>query len=147
MYLLKALEQGLATHSAEAMMAIGLALGREIIADESYPRILALYGDLGAGKTTFVRGLAEALGHKEITSPSFNYFFLYRGENPLLHLDAYRLRTPEDYPSLMIDEIWTPKTVFVIEWPEKLGEYLPKSAVKLELAIKSDLSHNIKRRE
>ena len=105
---------------------------------------LGLRGDLGTGKTTLVRGVARAQGFSDITSPSFNYYFLYKGKTPLLHLDAYRLNTPADYPSLMIDELLTPKTLFVIEWPERLGEFLPKDALLLDLSIIAEGVHLVK---
>lgn len=118
----------------------------EIVARELFPcgGTLGLRGDLGAGKTTLVRGLARHLGFSDITSPSFNYYFLYKGRIPLLHLDAYRLNGPADYPSLMIDELLTPQTLFVIEWPERLGERLPQNALTLELTILKEGLHQVK---
>jgi len=122
------------------------ALGRGIVAEKfAQGGTLALRGDLGVGKTTLVRGMADALGVKSITSPSFNYYFIYNtGKTPLLHLDAYRLAMPADYTSLMIDEQLTPSTLFVIEWPEKLGDFLPKDAVTLELKIVGEGIHEVK---
>lgn len=143
MSVLEALKAGLKTSSAAGTQAVGIALAREVFARGG---TLALYGDLGAGKTTLVRGIAEGLGFSDITSPSFNYYFLYQGPKPMLHLDAYRLNAPQDYPSLMIDELLVPHTTFVVEWPEKLGEYLPKDAIKLELTIVGEGEHLIKLR-
>lgn len=141
MILLDALKSGLTVHSPEAMEAVGRGVVRELF---PIGGVLALYGDLGAGKTTLVRGMAQALGIENVTSPSFNYYFLYKGKVPLLHLDAYRLNSPADYPSLMIDELFTPETLFVIEWPEKLGQFLPKTAIGLGLSVASEGVHEIK---
>jgi tRNA threonylcarbamoyladenosine biosynthesis protein TsaE len=145
MSILEALKSGVTVHSAEAMEALGRGIVREIFPNGG---TIALQGDLGAGKTTLVRGMAAALGIDNVTSPSFNYYFLYppprkatadfvslRPNLQLLHLDAYRLNSPGDYPSLMIDEFLTKETLFVIEWPEKLGRFLPKEAMRLELKI------------
>lgn len=141
MSLMLALKKGMLAHSAAAMEALGRGIARERLAQGG---TLALRGDLGAGKTTLVRGIAQAVGVENITSPSFNYYFLYKASPlPLLHLDAYRLASPADYPSLMIDEQLTPNTLFVIEWPEKLGDFLPKNAVTLELRIVGEGVHQV----
>lgn len=131
MAILKALQKGVTTHSVEGTMAVGRALARELVGGG----VVALVGDLGSGKTTLVRGIAEAMGYSEITSPSFNYYFLYQHaeRRTLLHLDAYRLKSPQEYPSLMIEELLTPNSLFVIEWPEKMGEHLPKTARMLTI--------------
>jgi len=97
--------------------------------------VLALHGDLGAGKTTFVRGLARAWDEtKPVTSPTFNYFFIYRGHRQLIHLDAYRLARPEDYDSLLIEEFLESPWCLAVEWPENLGGRLPQNAWHLFLA-------------
>lgn len=136
MSILAALQKGVKTTSAEGTTAVGRGLAREMAAGG----VVALYGDLGAGKTTFVRGIAEALGYHDITSPSFNYYFLYQaqGRRTLVHLDAYRLKSPSDYPSLMVDELLTKEALFVVEWPEKLGDYLPASAYRIYLEGRGD---------
>jgi len=98
--------------------------------------VLALHGDLGAGKTTFVRGLARAWGESgPVTSPTFNYFLLYRGRRQLLHLDAYRLTRPEDYDSLLIDEFLESPWCLAVEWPENLGNRLSENSWHLFFAI------------
>ncbi len=136
MSILAALRTGVTTFSEVGTEAVGRALGREMGGGQT----LALYGDLGVGKTTLVRGIAEALGYKDITSPSFNYYFLYQAPSrrSLLHLDAYRLAREQDYPSLMLEELLTPDSLFVVEWPERLGEYLPADALKLEIKSSGD---------
>lgn len=138
MSMLAALTSGVRLHSSQAMEGLGRALVAEKF---SRGGVLGLVGDLGAGKTTLVRGMAAALGIDNITSPSFNYYLLYKGKIPLLHLDAYRLNSPEEYPSLMIDELLTPETLFVIEWPEKMGGFLPQSAMLLEIKIVGEGVH------
>jgi tRNA threonylcarbamoyladenosine biosynthesis protein TsaE len=97
--------------------------------------VLALHGGLGAGKTTFVRGLARAWGVAgPVISPTFNYFLLYQGARQLAHLDAYRLTRPGDADSLLIEEFLRPPWCLAIEWPENLGDRLPASAWRLDFA-------------
>ncbi len=97
--------------------------------------VLALHGDLGAGKTTFVRGLAQAWGVRgPVVSPTFNYFLLYRGQRQLAHLDAYWLARPADADSLLIEEFLEPPWCLAVEWPENLGDRLPEGAWRLDFA-------------
>ena len=95
---------------------------------------LALHGPIGAGKTTFVRGLARAYGITQpITSPTHALFTLY--ETPirqLVHMDAYRLNTPAEADTLMLWDILREPWTLAIEWPENLGDRLPENAWHLE---------------
>jgi len=141
--ILQAISKGILTYGPEETMAVGSALAKELVSNGDF-RPVALYGSLGVGKTTFTRGFAAAVGYRDIVSPSFNYFLLYKGDVNLLHLDAYRLSSPEDYPSLMIDELLGPDMLFLIEWPENIGEYLPADVLKLRLGIENDSVHSIK---
>jgi len=93
-----------------------------------------LRGGLGAGKTTFVRGMARAWGVAgPVVSPTFNYLLLYKGARQLAHLDAYRLG-PHGAGGLMLDELLHSPWCLAVEWPENLGDTLPKDAWALEFA-------------
>jgi tRNA threonylcarbamoyladenosine biosynthesis protein TsaE len=84
--------------------------------------VLLLYGDLGAGKTAFVRGLAEGLGipRDEVSSPTFTLIQEYRGGRlPLFHVDLYRIDDPREFDELGLDEI-AEDGVLAIEWADKL---------------------------
>ncbi len=97
---------------------------------------IALYGDLGAGKSTFVRGLARAWGISQpITSPTYNLLNVYQGMRQLLHLDAYRLDSPDSAEDLLIDDLQREYWALVIEWPQKVPEYWLKDAFALRLSI------------
>ena len=107
--------------------------------------VVALLGDLGAGKTTLVRGVAEALHIKEVVqSPTFNIMKIYlKGDRPLIHIDAYRLA---DFNSdIGLDEYIGYETgLTMIEWPMFIEKLLPKEAIYVELLRKDDESRLIK---
>ncbi|HEV2986320.1 MAG TPA: tRNA (adenosine(37)-N6)-threonylcarbamoyltransferase complex ATPase subunit type 1 TsaE [Vicinamibacterales bacterium] len=108
----------LTTHSEAETAAEGRALGSTLSAGD----VVLLYGDLGAGKTGFVRGLAEGLGVRpaEVSSPTFTLVHEYRGGRlTLFHVDLYRLNDPREVDDLGLDEI-TADGVLAIEWAEKL---------------------------
>ncbi|MCR4879638.1 MAG: tRNA (adenosine(37)-N6)-threonylcarbamoyltransferase complex ATPase subunit type 1 TsaE [Bacilli bacterium] len=96
--------------------------------------VVLLKGDLGAGKTTLVRGVAEALGITEkITSPTFNIMKLYlKGTKPLVHIDAYRL---EDHNvDIGLDEfIGIDKGLTFIEWPDYINNLIPNNAISINI--------------
>lgn len=107
------------TNSPEETKALGKNLAGNLAGGE----IIQLIGDLGSGKTTFVQGLGEGLEIKrKILSPTFLIRRSYRGRLNLEHLDFYRLNSPLDLAGLDLDDILgAPKTVVVMEWPERVG--------------------------
>ena len=141
MSLLSELKEGIQTNTAEETEAIGFALAEWIPADT----VLALHGDLGAGKTTFIRGLARAWGILEsVTSPTFNLYTIYQGERQLVHLDAYRLSSPDDLDALMIQDFMQSPWCFAVEWPERIHAALPDDAWHLDLEITAEGKHRIR---
>jgi len=106
---------------------------------------LALYGNLGAGKTKFIQGLAKGLKIKEIVnSPTFNILKLYpvRGNKNIkrfCHIDAYRLNSEKDLLSLGIEEFLAdPETVTAIEWAEKIKNIWPENTLEIKLSVLSE---------
>lgn len=131
---LEALKKGILTSSAEETISIGEQLAKALAPDTS----LALYGDLGVGKTTFVKGIAKGLNIKNsITSPTFNLFSIYNGEKQLLHLDAYRLSPEQSIESLMIDDFLKSPYLCVVEWPDNVPELIDANTLKLQLSIQT----------
>ena len=130
--ILQKLHKGLTTESAAETQAVARDLALQLPSNHT----LALYGGLGAGKTTFVQGLAQAWGIKEpVTSPTFNILSLYRGARNLVHLDAFRLENEAQIEALMLEEWLEPPWCWVIEWPDNLGATLPHDAWRLHLEL------------
>ena len=107
--------------------------------------ILLLEGDLGAGKTTFVKGLAKGLKAKikEVVSPTFVLMNIYNGKMPIYHFDLYRLEKLQELESLNIDEYLGSDGIAVIEWPKRLGQQIPKNAYWIEFTHKGQDTRQI----
>lgn len=126
--LYESLKRGIIFETVAQMQLFAVNLA--IILSET--AVLSLQGDLGSGKTTFVQGLAQYWNIKDIiTSPTFNYYSIYKGDRILLHLDAYRLKTASAYESLYIEDFLIPPFCYVIEWPERLESYRPMTTWNL----------------
>jgi tRNA threonylcarbamoyladenosine biosynthesis protein TsaE len=95
---------------------------------------LLLTGELGAGKTTFVQGLAAGLGVEEhVASPTFTLIREYRGRLPVAHVDVYRLDRIQDVVDLALDEVADGDAVLVVEWGDAVDELLPEERLRVEL--------------
>jgi tRNA threonylcarbamoyladenosine biosynthesis protein TsaE len=135
------LKTGITTESAEQTRALAAELATALPPDTT----LALHGDMGVGKTTFVQGLAQGLGVQEhVTSPTFAIYSVYQGaKQKLIHLDAYRLEKEAQIESLLLDEFLVSPYVLAVEWPEKTGVWLPKDAWHLTLSIVDGDKHRL----
>ncbi|PHX71881.1 MAG: tRNA (adenosine(37)-N6)-threonylcarbamoyltransferase complex ATPase subunit type 1 TsaE, partial [Opitutia bacterium] len=112
------LRAGVTTSSADETQALATEFAAALPPDAT----LALHGDLGVGKTTFVQGLARGFGILEqVTSPTFTIFTLHRGTRTLVHLDAYRLDRAAQLDSLMLEDFLTPPYCLAVEWPENIA--------------------------
>jgi tRNA threonylcarbamoyladenosine biosynthesis protein TsaE len=110
------------------------ALAAAVLRDPPGRRVYALRGDLGSGKTCFVRGLAEALGVTQaVTSPTYTLINEYAlGNRRLAHMDLYRIgRAGEALEFGLDDYLDDPTTIVAIEWSERCGDLLPRDAVRL----------------
>ena len=124
------------SHSPAETEALGERFGR--VAQRGL--VIALSGDLGAGKTQFVRGLARGLGFPgRVHSPTFTLVNEYGGGRlTLFHLDLYRLETPEQLLSAGIEDFLTPAGVSVIEWAERLKTANPLVNVRIEIISETE---------
>jgi tRNA threonylcarbamoyladenosine biosynthesis protein TsaE len=111
------------THSAEETIIFGRKLAGEFAKDLTRPQIVLLQGELGAGKTTLVKGIAEgfdAARADEVTSPTFTLIHEYRGPRvTLYHIDVYRIDSDRELETLGLDDLLAPNCILLIEWGEK----------------------------
>lgn len=127
-------ETFIASTNAGTTKKIASMLAREIVAVKSnHARVIALSGNLGAGKTTFIQGFAYALGiMMPITSPTFVLMKMYTLEKKkylkhLIHIDAYRIETPQEFDHLGFRELLNNKdAVILVEWADRIKKLLPK---------------------
>lgn len=142
------LRGGVATRSATETQVLAAELAAALPNDST----LALHGNLGAGKTTFVQGLARGFGITEpVTSPTFNIYTVHHaaaapGGRTLLHLDAYRLDGPQQVEDLLFEDFLVSPWCLAVEWPEKIADWLPADAFHLDLGIAADERHTLRLR-
>jgi len=121
------------THSAEETIAFGRALAAKL----EPPLMILLRGDLGAGKTTLVKGIAEgfdAASADDVTSPTFTLVHEYRGARAALyHIDLYRIETERELETLGLDDLIGPASILLIEWGEKFPRFIQERDVEIAL--------------
>jgi len=118
------------TSSAEETLTIGKNIGEKLKGGE----VILLIGELGTGKTIFVRGLARGVGVKsidEITSPTFTIIHQHDGRFTLYHVDLFRITCVEELYNLGLEEIMSGSNIVAIEWAERLGVLTPKRCIKV----------------
>jgi tRNA threonylcarbamoyladenosine biosynthesis protein TsaE len=142
--ILDRLRAGITTSSAGETRELAATFARTLPPDCT----LALHGDLGAGKTTFVQGLAHGFGIVEpVTSPTFNIYTVHRSPHRLLvHLDAYRLDTAGQADALLLEDFLVSPWCLAIEWPERIPGYLPPDTLHLDLGVTPDERHTLQLR-
>ena len=121
------------THSAEETVAFGRTLAAEL----TPPLLILLRGDLGAGKTTLAKGIAEGFGAAsadDVTSPTFTLVHEYRGPRAALyHIDLYRVDTERELETLGLDDLVGPGNILMIEWGEKFPRFARERNVEIVL--------------
>jgi len=132
------------THSADETIALGRQLA-PLIRDA---RVVLLRGDLGAGKTTMVKGIAEAFSAAErddVTSPTFTLIHEYRGaDRSLFHIDLYRIDTQRELDTLGIDELMGEEgNILLIEWGEKFPRFLRERDFEIVITRAGDQDRKI----
>ncbi len=107
---------------------------------------IALSGDLGAGKTTFVAAAVRALHGPatDVSSPTFTFWHHYPGEPPIEHLDLYRIEDPAEAAELGLHEAFAPASLTFVEWPERLPDLLPPSAVRIHIEQSAEDARDIR---
>lgn len=128
------------SHSAEETMDLGKKIAKTALSGS----VFCLTGDLGAGKTTLVRGIAQALDIQSVVqSPTFNIMKIYfNGIKPLIHIDAYRLADVNT--DIGLDEYIGYETgLTVIEWPEFIKDLIPEDAAEIKITNLGDTTRKI----
>ena len=140
----KELLQEITTHSAEETIAFGRTL-TELLAP---PKLVLLRGDLGAGKTTLVKGIAaafEAADEEDVTSPTFTLVHEYRGPRAnLYHIDLYRIDTPRELETLGLDDLRSDNSILLIEWGEKFPLLVRERDLEIALEREGENERRIK---
>lgn len=119
------------SHSGEETEAAGYRLGRMLKAGD----VVGLYGDLGSGKTTMVKGIARAFGidRRDVTSASFTIIAEYQSVTPFIHIDLYRVAEGEELDNTGIWDCMGGRSVCVVEWAERLGRPPVTDFIKVEI--------------
>jgi tRNA threonylcarbamoyladenosine biosynthesis protein TsaE len=129
-------------HSEQDTVRLGESLGHCLKSGD----FVALTGELGSGKTWFVKGLAKGLGvspETAITSPSFALMNEYRGRIPFFHMDVYRLEKLSAFLSTGLEEYFFEEGVVAVEWADRWPEILPLSRVSVRMEILNKVSRRI----
>lgn len=123
------------TESPEETERFGRLLAEELLSDASLPRFVALYGDLGVGKTAFVRGFTSVVAPKSaVKSPTFAMVHEYRGETTdVFHFDMYRISDEDDLYSIGFYDYWDRNGICLCEWSENIEFALPDAYFRIEI--------------
>ena len=128
------------TTTPEETIRVGQEIGKMLTPNT----VVALRGDLGAGKTTLVKGIARGLNiEEEITSPTFVIISEYPGRLPLYHMDLYRISGSDEFLDLGAEELFTGGGVTVIEWSERIRSLLPGDCIYITIAFDSDPARRV----
>jgi tRNA threonylcarbamoyladenosine biosynthesis protein TsaE len=131
------------TGSAEETIALGHKLAEWL----APPKLVLLRGDLGAGKTTIVKGIAagfQAASEENVTSPTFTLVHEYRGPRAdLYHIDLYRIDTQRELDTLALDDLVSERSVLLIEWGEKFARFERERDVEIMLELLSETDRRI----
>jgi tRNA threonylcarbamoyladenosine biosynthesis protein TsaE len=132
------------THSPEETIAFGRTLKDLLVP----PKLVLLRGDLGAGKTTLVKGIAaafEAAAEEDVTSPTFTLIHEYRGPRAnLYHIDLYRIDTQRELDTLALDDLRAEDSILLIEWGEKFPRFVRERDVEIVLERASESERRIR---
>lgn len=120
------------TRSTDETTALGEAFGKQLNTNA----VVCFFGDLAAGKTTFIKGLVAGAAQCDpalVQSPTFNYLNIYMGEKSIYHFDLYRLRDADEFLSMGFDELFEAMGICCIEWSERIPSLLPEGCIRIEM--------------
>lgn len=134
--------QSFRTHSPEETQAIGERVGQNLKPGD----IVALIGDLGAGKTCLTQGIARGVKiepNQIVNSPSYTLINEYAGKIPIYHIDLYRLQRQEEILDLGLEEYLEGNGICIIEWADRMLDLLPEGCMTIELSWEDEFIRNI----
>ncbi len=120
------------TYSNDETRAIGRQLGKDLKEN----KVICFFGDLGAGKTTFIKGLVFGVNgfhEDEVMSPTYTYLNVYPGVIPVYHFDLYRLEHVDDFLQMGFEDFFCAGGICCIEWSERISELVPSDAIRIYL--------------
>lgn len=124
-----------------------MAWGRSLAAELKAPALILLYGELGAGKTTLVKGIVSGLGlavEEEVTSPSFVFVHAFGNHVRLYHVDLYRIEEPVELETLGLEDLLAEEAIVVVEWAERLTLPALEPALRIHLTAVTDQQRRIR---
>ena len=126
--------------SPEETIALGQRIGAQLLPND----VIALYGDLAAGKTTLTKGVCLFLhADQPATSPTFTLINEYEGDLPIFHFDCYRIKNPDEMIMLGFEEYLEKNGIVLIEWPEHISAHIPENSIKIYLNYINDHTRSI----
>ena len=130
------------THSPEETQEIGARIGSQLGSGD----VVALIGDLGAGKTCLTQGIARGVGlyqDQTVNSPSYILINEYEGKIPIYHIDLYRLERLEDIVALGLEDYLEGDGICVIEWADRMSELLPESHIQVIITAEDEFTRTV----
>lgn len=129
------------TEDEEGTLKVASAFARDLKPGS----VVALTGELGAGKTVFARGVASAIGVKDnVTSPSFTLINEYQGDFVLYHMDFYRLNSVKEILDIGVEDYFYSDSICLVEWAEKMNDMFPENAIWVKIRLKENSHREIK---
>ena len=126
------------TDSAEETERLGRALAEKIDASKATRAYIALRGEMGVGKTAFVRGFASQFEISGVKSPTYTVVNEYRGRKNIYHFDMYRIESEDDLYSIGFDEYVDKDGICISEWSENVEDFIPEDAIHVTIKRSSD---------
>lgn len=125
------------SHSEQETISIGKSFGQSLKDNQ----IVCFFGDLGAGKTTFIKGLVQGYADSPeeiVNSPTFVYLNIYQGKKTIYHFDLYRLKDSDEFLSMGFDEMLYAQGICLLEWSEKIENILPENCIPVTIEHKGE---------
>ena len=122
------------TYSTEETEMLGARLAEKLDQKNEPRAFIAMRGEMGVGKTAFVRGFASFFGIRSVKSPTYTVINEYRGRRKIFHLDTYRIESEDDLYSIGFDDYLAHDGIIICEWSENITEFIPSGAITVSIS-------------